>query len=131
MSAVRTLLVDDNRDFLAALVDFLGREPRVRVIGWQASGTALVEIVDAARPDLVLLDVSLPGRGGIELAREIKSRAGAPRVILLTLHDEPEYRRAAAEARADAFVAKRRLASELLPLIRRLFAEEPAGREAE
>ena len=78
--------------------------------------------VEAVRPDLVLLDITLPGESGLKLVRKIKkSRAGIITVIL-TSHDLPEYRKAAYQSGADYFLAKGTSSiEELVALIRRLF----------
>ncbi len=118
---LRILLVDDNRRFLEAVRRFLAQES-FEIVGQALSGAAALEQVARLNPDLVLMDMAMPKMSGLEATRQIKSHPNPPRVIMLTLHDSPAY---AAEARAfgaDGFVVKSEFGSELLPLIRMLFA---------
>lgn len=122
MPPLRTLLVDDSWDFLDSAEHFLSLDPSmVEVIGRASSGAEALEQADILHPDLVLMDLSMPGMNGLEATRRLKSRASPPRVVILTLHDEPEYRDALNAAQADGYVLKGEMGSELLPLLRRRF----------
>lgn len=120
------LLVDDSRSFLAAAREFIEAE-RVTVVGEAASGPEALDAVARLRPDLVLMDLAMPGMNGLEATHRIKALPDPPRVIVLTLHDGEEYRRAAVEAHADGFVAKSALAAELVPMICRMFPVAVGG----
>src|SRR5207244_5806865 len=102
--------------------NFLAGEPEVEVVGRASSGRGALEQVPLLKPDLVLMDLTMPGMNGLEATRRLKARPDGPRVILLTLHDNPEYRAAAAAVQADGFVSKSDLGLHLLPLIHNLFA---------
>jgi DNA-binding NarL/FixJ family response regulator len=78
---------------------------------------------EALAPDLLLLDLELPGLDGLAVLRLVKARPAAPRVVVVTLHDHEPYRVAAAAAGADGFVAKRAFTTALGPLLRDLFRE--------
>jgi DNA-binding NarL/FixJ family response regulator len=121
LAPCRVLLVDDSTEFLQSAAHFLGSEPGVEVIGQASSGGDAVEEVSRLRPDLVLMDLNMPGMNGLEATRRIKSQPDSPRVIILTLHENPEYRAAAEAARADGYVSKSELGDQLLPLIQTLF----------
>jgi DNA-binding NarL/FixJ family response regulator len=123
VTPVRTLLVDDSTLFLDAAAAFLAGDPAVELVGRAGSGHAALDEAARLRPDLVLMDWVMPGLDGLEATRRLKARSEAPRVILLTLYENPEYREAAAGAGADAFVAKADLGRHLLPLIHSLFAD--------
>lgn len=118
---VRVLLVDDSLPFLESVVRFLKGHALISISGQAQSGHAAVAQVRATQPDLVLMDVAMPGLSGLEATRMIKALPNAPRVIIVTMSDEPEYRAVAAAVGADGFVAKRSCRTELLPLIGRLF----------
>jgi len=118
----RVLLVDDSPEFLESASHFLTTDPQLEIVGRAYSGRGALEQVPVLKPDLVLMDLSMPEMNGLDATREIKSAPGGPRVIILTLHDNPEYRAAAEAVQADGFVAKTELGLQLLPLIQELFA---------
>jgi DNA-binding NarL/FixJ family response regulator len=126
-SPIRVLAVDDSPDFLKLVVRLLSTAPAIQIVGQAHSGYHALEQVTALHPDLVLMDVAMPDMNGLEATRTIKARPGAPRVIILTLHDNAEYRAAAEAAGADAFVAKWELNTALLPLIYILFEKAAPG----
>ncbi len=115
------MLVDDSPRFLDAARRFLTTQA-VEVVGEAHTGQEALGLLDVLAPDLVLLDLEMPDLDGLTVLRLIKARPDAPRVIIVTIHDQDEYRAATALAGADGFVAKRELTSALVPLIRQLFA---------
>jgi len=118
----RILLVDDSEEFLDSATHFLTADPTIEIVGRASSGRGALEQVPVLKPDLVLMDLNMPEMNGLEATRRLKSQADGPRVIILTLHDNPEYRAAAEAVQADGFVAKTELGLQLLPLIQELFA---------
>lgn len=126
MSAVRVILVDDNPDFVRTVADFLAQDPAIEIIGLATSGEAALDLTAAHRPDLVVMDLAMPGMGGLEATRRLKAECPAPRVVVLSLHDDEAYRLRARQAGADGFVAKSELGTELLALIHRLLAIQAA-----
>jgi DNA-binding NarL/FixJ family response regulator len=116
MQTIRVLLVDDSRDFIDAIDRFLAEVGGVEVIGKEYSGSEALNLADHLRPDLVLMDISMPEMNGLQATTRIKTRFDPPQVIMLTLHDSPQYREAAQQAGADGFVTKSEIA-ELLPAI--------------
>ena len=123
---VRILLVDDNDDFRRQAARFLAAEPGCDVVAFAASGTEAVEMTGRVGPDLVLMDLSMPGMNGIEATRRIKARAGAPRVVIVTLDGDAPYKTASESALADGFLSKADFILEIGPLIDRLF-RSPSG----
>jgi DNA-binding NarL/FixJ family response regulator len=121
MTQIRILLVDDSPDFLQAAAHFLGSDPCLQIIGRAQAAEDALELLPALEPDLVLMDLALPGMNGLEATRRLKELASPPVVILLTMHNLEEYRLAAPQARADGFVTKSEFGVDLLPLIHRLF----------
>ena len=124
MTVIRTLLVDDSLEFVEAAQRFLSLDPQIEVVGYALSGEAGLEQVNYLHPDLVLMDLAMPGLNGLETTRKIKAKPDSPRVIILTLHDNPEYQLASAAVRADGFVPKPDFGVKLIPQIYSLFTEK-------
>jgi DNA-binding NarL/FixJ family response regulator len=120
MLPVRILLVDDSPEFLEAATRFLSTDPQIAIAGRALSGVEAMEQVTRVHPDLVLIDWEMPGMSGLETTHNIKARPDAPSVIILTLHDNVEYRAAAQAAGADGYVTKSDFGTELLPCIHAL-----------
>ncbi|MEI6669006.1 MAG: sugar phosphate nucleotidyltransferase [Acidobacteriota bacterium] len=120
---VRVLLVDDSPHFIESAERFFADELGVDVVGSALSGAEALDLVARLHPDLVLMDVAMPGMDGLEATQRIKALAASPRVIILTLYDTPKYREAAHRAGADGFVPKADFGEKLLPLILELFPD--------
>ena len=112
----------DNVLFLEAASKFL-TQARLFVAGRATSGREALEQVACLQPDLVLMDVALPDMNGLEATRHIKAQPDPPRVIILTLHDNPAYVTEAHVVGADDLVTKAELGVILLPAIRAIFAD--------
>jgi DNA-binding NarL/FixJ family response regulator len=121
---LRVMVVDDNPVVAGRLVELLSEDPRVVVCDQVESGLLAFARIAADRPDAVLMDLEMPGIGGLAAIRRIKALVGPPAIIVVTLHDGDEMRREAASAGADAFVPKSRVAYELLPTLDALFPRE-------
>lgn len=121
MTLIRILVVDNSPDFLDAATRFLASDPNMEIIGATLSGQEALRQVETHHPDLVLMDLALCGQNGLEITRRLKENAGAPKVILSTLHDDDEYRLASQAASADGYIAKSEFGTQLLPKIHSLF----------
>ena len=121
MPQLRVLLVDDNQAFLDLAVHELAADPRVQVVGCARSSEEALEQLQQAEPDLVLLDISLPRMNGLEATRRIKRMPHAPWIVLVTIHDTPDYRAAGNAAGADGFIAKQEFDTQISSLIERLW----------
>jgi CheY-like chemotaxis protein len=115
---VRLLLVDDNEEFLRAESAWIGAQPGYEIVATARSGEAALELTDRLRPDVVLMDLAMPGIGGFEAIRELKQHAAPPAVIAVSLHDSQTVRGEASMAGADGFVPKARLSTLMLPVLR-------------
>jgi DNA-binding NarL/FixJ family response regulator len=96
----------------------LGLETEIDVVGEAADGEAAVQMCRTLEPDVVLMDVEMPGLDGITATRAICSTMPATRVVVLTLYDDPSTRARAETAGACAFVAKHQIEAKLLDAIR-------------
>jgi DNA-binding NarL/FixJ family response regulator len=127
MNPLRILLVDDSAEFLESAARLLMLHQELCIVGRAASGRAALEQVAVLKPDLVLIDLAMPGMNGLEATRQIKARPAAPRVVIMTLYDIAEYRAAARAATADGFIAKSSIRSQLMPMLVGLFPDRAAG----
>ncbi|MCS7061447.1 MAG: response regulator, partial [Anaerolineae bacterium] len=82
---IRTLLVDDNIAILDSVERYVKSLPGVEVVGRARSGQQAIQLVVQLHPDLVLMDVTMPGMNGLEATQQIKKLPGAPRVIVLSV----------------------------------------------
>ncbi len=121
MRAIRVLLVDDNAAFVCAATRFVNSLPRVEVLACATSAAAGLAQAARLAPDLVLMDVVMPGMNGLEAARRIKQGADAPKTVILSLHNSESYRARARSVGADAFVSKSDFVAELPALLESLF----------
>lgn len=125
---MRALLIDDYEPFLSALTGYLGRFPSVEVVGAATSGDEGLKLADELVPDVVLLDYSMYGTNGIDVVQRLKAKARPPRVIMVSLHAEPEYRNQALQAGADDYVVKTDICDQLITLLEHL-KSMPASRQ--
>ncbi|HAI59921.1 MAG TPA: two-component system response regulator [Xanthomonadaceae bacterium] len=114
---LRLLLVDDHDAFLNAAERQLRRVDGVQVVGRGTDGIEAVALADALKPDLVVLDLAMPGMGGLQATRLIKAQDTPPFVVIASHFDDAEHREHAQRAGADAFISKLNYAAELLPLL--------------
>jgi DNA-binding NarL/FixJ family response regulator len=106
MKQIRIVIVDDHLDFRRVVHEFLSRLPNISVVGEASDGEEAISKVEALHPDVVLMDIAMPKKSGLEATRIIKQRWPATKVMIATMHDNPIYRLQAMEAKADAFLLK-------------------------
>jgi DNA-binding NarL/FixJ family response regulator len=103
---VRVLIVDDQEPFRAVAREVVEAAGDFEVVGEAESGEESVDLARTLRPDLVLMDVNLPGIDGTEATRRILAEATASKVVLLSTYEEDELAEAARECGASAYVPK-------------------------
>jgi DNA-binding NarL/FixJ family response regulator len=116
MSRARVLLADDHKILGEGLQSLL--EPEFDVVGIVEDGRALVEVAEELRPDVIVVDISMPLLNGIEAARHITKVNPALKIVFLTMHADVIYATKAFAAGAMGYVLKQSAASELLAAIR-------------
>jgi DNA-binding NarL/FixJ family response regulator len=112
------VLADDHalvRDGLRAV---LAREPDIQVVGEAADGRDALRVVDTAKPDVAVLDLSMPLLNGLDVASQLVSWDRGPRTILMTVHDEDRYVLQAVRAGVRGYVLKKQAAADLVRAIR-------------
>ena len=114
------LIVDDDPRMRAYIRDLLSTESDICVLGEAKDGEEAIRLVQQLRPGVVLMDLAMPRMGGLDALRRTKREMPWTKVVMVTVHGEDAYRRAALALGADAFIVKKRLRGELLPLLRRI-----------
>jgi two-component system response regulator NreC len=112
------LIADDHALVRAGLRALLEAQPDMEIVGEADSGVVVERLCVQLSPDVVLMDLTMPGRGGIAATRDVRSACPGAKVIALTMHEDETYARQAASAGASGFILKRALAHELVEAIR-------------
>lgn len=118
MSRVSVLVADDHGVVRAGLRRLLEAEPDVCVVGEAEDGEAAIAAARELRPDIVIMDVSMAGTGGVEATQRIRQQWPEIRVVALTAHEDPAYLRKMLAAGVTGYLLKRTVAGELLRAVR-------------
>ena len=121
---IRILLADDHPMFREGVAHSLGSEPDLEVIAQTASGEEAVELAQRLTPDMALLDITMPGIGGIAAAASIAASVPDMRILMLTVSEDKDNLLAALKAGAHGYVLKGTSASELRAIVRRVAGGE-------
>jgi DNA-binding NarL/FixJ family response regulator len=120
LDRVRVLLADDHEDFLAVATRLL--EPEFTVVKTVVDGQALLDEAARLEPDVLVVDISMPVLDGLAAARQLQAAGSRAKIVFLTLHQDPDYVRAALAAGALGYVVKCRLVSDLPLALREALA---------
>lgn len=115
--SIRILIADDHGVLRAGLHALLNAEPDLEVVGEAADGHEALRLASELRPDIVLLDLVMPGLGGIEVARQLKKSLPDTRTLIFTVHEDVGLLREAIQAGAAGYLIKRAVESELINAI--------------
>ena len=115
---IRVLIADDHAVLRAGLRLLLNGQPDMEVVGEATDTTDVVKVARDTRPDVVLLDLAMPGQGGLSALAALRQSCPETRVLVLTMHDDPAYLRAVLDAGGDGYMIKSSADSELLSAIR-------------
>ena len=120
MARARILLADDHqkmRDFLTQML-----EPEFEVVGAVADGRSLLEAAQRLKPDLCLLDISMPVVDGIRAAAQLRESGSRSRIMMLTIQEDEDFVRASFSSGASGYVIKSRIAADLIVAIQEVLA---------
>jgi DNA-binding NarL/FixJ family response regulator len=121
---VQIILVDDNPTFLEGIVTYLKKTIDCEIVACYHSGRALLEDIRKYRPDLILLDIEMPGLNGIETARRLNFLNANLKLIAITLYQDNIYIKQLIEAGFRGFVSKNHVAENLLQVIDRVLRND-------
>jgi len=113
MTRVRVLLADDHELVRSGLRALLERQPDVEVVGDTGDGRTAVDLIGQCKPDIVLMDIAMPGLNGLEATAEIQESSPQTRVVILSMHAGAEYVAEALHAGASGYLLKSSAPSEL------------------
>jgi len=119
---IRVLIADDHRLFAEALEAILASEPEIQVVGRAQTGEEAVQQALALKPDVILMDIAMPGLDGVEATKRIRRKERGACVLMLTGSNARTDVARARAAGAAAYVTKDRIAAHLIEAIRELAA---------
>ncbi len=118
MGQKKILIADDHSLMREGIVALLSREEDFRVVGEAATGDEAIRQTESLRPDIVLMDIAMPGLGGLEATVEIKKRFPDTKILVLSQYDDREYVGRFLRAGVSGYILKRAEGSELISAIR-------------
>jgi len=114
MAKIRVLLAEDHTIVRKGLRSLLEGKAEIDVVGEAQDGREALRRTEQLHPDVVLIDIAMPGLNGIEATRQIKQRFADVKVLVLTMHDDQEYVRQVLQAGASGYVVKQAAPTDLL-----------------
>ncbi len=123
-SKLRVLLVDDHALVRLGFRRLLEDEPGIVVTGEASDGLEAVLLAEQLRPDVVVMDYSIPLQNGAQAARAIRGKVPSAKILMLSMHAEPSYVANSREAGASGYLLKNALDLELVAFVRRVLTED-------
>lgn len=118
---IRVMIADDHPIFREGVRRILERTPEVTVVGEVDDGNQVVQQATETKADVVLLDISMPGPGHLEVLRQLKDQLPRARALMFSAHDESEYAIPALRSGAAGYLMKSFTAAELVEAVRRVY----------
>jgi len=122
----RTLVVDDHKEWRQNICSILAAQPELEVIGEASDGLEAVQKAAGLKPDLILLDIGLPGLNGIEVARRICQQSLGVKILFVSGNNDPDLIRKALSNGAQGYVLKVDVSTKLLPALKEILRGDPA-----
>ena len=120
VALARILVADDHEAVRNKIVHLL--EQQFDVLGAMSDGPSFLKAVDRLKPDLCVLDISMPNMSGIDVAQQIKQCDSQIKIVFVTLHDDLDFRAAALATGAEGYVTKAKMGGELLFAVKEILA---------
>lgn len=121
---IRVVIADDHAVFRQGTRELLAREADIEVVGEAANGEEAVRVVRASRPDVAILDISMPVLNGIDATRQIKQQCPETRILILTAYDYDEYVVAMLDAGAAGYILKTANYADVASAVRSVYEGE-------
>src|SRR5687767_13414428 len=118
MASIRIMLADDHSVVREGIKRLIDSQPDFELVGEASDGAETVELAAALRPDLLMIDVSMPRLNGIEATQRIKTASPETRILVLTVHEDHGYVREFLKAGAIGYLLKRSSTEELMRAVR-------------
>jgi two-component system, NarL family, response regulator NreC len=124
MEKIRLLLVDDHEVVRTGLRMLLEHQPDMEIVGEASTGAEALELAAQTKPDVIVMDITLPDISGIEATRRIKQAQPGAAIVALTIHEDEQYFFEMLQAGASGYVPKRAAPDDLISSIRAAYNEE-------
>ena len=118
---IRVVVADDHAILRAGLRMLINAQADIAVVAEAQDGIEAVEAIQRTKPDVAILDVTMPRSGGLDVIHEIANKSRSTRILLLTMHEEPAYLRTALSSGASGYVLKKSVDADLLTAIRAVY----------
>lgn len=118
---IRVLIVDDYEIVRKSLIAMIGQESDIKIVGAATNGREAIELAQATKPDVIVMDVSMPELDGIRAAGQIKALGLPSAIIMLSMHHNSVLIQQARKNGASGYIVKQEVSNELIPAIREAF----------
>ncbi len=123
---MKVFIVDDSALVRERIIDMISENPGIEITGQAKNAQEGINSILKLKPDVVILDIRMPGGNGIEVLKNIKKNSSAPTIIILTNYPYPQYRKKCMEAGADYFFDKSSEFNKIVEVIKKLIQESNA-----